>query len=294
MMPRLLKNTPDHLMTFEQQLDFFIDYTLQEDIGEGDHSTLACIPPDAVGISKLLVKEPCVLAGAEIVEPVFKKIDPDAVIQFYKTDGDTCQVGDIAFEVKARIHALLSAERLMLNILQRMSGIATRTRRLVGMISHTRCRLLDTRKTTPGMRFLEKRAVSIGGGYNHRFGLYDMIMLKDNHIDFAGGIEKAIRKTREYLAEKRLSLKIEVECRNLNEVEQVLKAGGVHRIMFDNFSPPLIVEALKLVNNTLETEASGGITEKNIVEYAETGVDFISLGALTHSVKSVDLSFKAG
>ncbi|MFN4300322.1 MAG: carboxylating nicotinate-nucleotide diphosphorylase [Thermaurantimonas sp.] len=287
-------NRPKHFATFEEELDYFLNYTLQEDIGSGDHSSLACIPSNAVGTSKLLVKEQCILAGLEVIEPIFKKLDPDARIQFYKADGAVCQLGEIAFEVTARIYALLSGERLMLNILQRMSGIATRTRRLADMISHTRCRLLDTRKTTPGMRFLEKRAVLIGGGANHRFGLYDMIMLKDNHIDFAGGIEKAIRKTHQYLAEKNLSLKIEVECRNLNEVEQVLTVGGVDRIMFDNFSPSMIVEALKLVNGKMETEASGGISEQNIVEYAETGVDFISMGALTHSVRSVDLSFKAG
>ncbi|MCX8149800.1 MAG: carboxylating nicotinate-nucleotide diphosphorylase [Thermaurantimonas aggregans] len=282
-----------YFATFEEELDYFLNYTLQEDIGSGDHSSLACISSDAVGTSKLLVKEPCVLAGLEVVEAIFKKLDPNTRIHFYKVDGAACEVGEIAFEVKARIHALLSGERLMLNILQRMSGIATRTRRLADMISHTRCRLLDTRKTTPGMRFLEKRAVAIGGGYNHRFGLYDMIMLKDNHIDFAGGIEKAIKKTHQYLAEKNLSLKIEVECRNLPEVEQVLTVGGVDRIMFDNFSPSMIVKALQLVKGAFETEASGGITEQNIVEYAETGVDFISMGALTHSVKSIDLSFKA-
>lgn len=286
-------NRPSCYTSFDEELQVFISNALQEDIGTGDHSTRACIPADSVGVSKLLVKEPCVFAGEDIVKAIFKNLDSSAECNFYKSDGDTCAPGEIALEVKANIHALLSGERLMLNIVQRMSGIATRTRHLADMIRHTHCRLLDTRKTTPGMRFLEKKAVAIGGGYNHRFGLYDMIMLKDNHIDFAGGIESAIKKTHQYLAEHNLSLKIEVECRNLNEVEQVLSIGGVHRIMFDNFSPTGIVEALKMVNKAMETEASGGIDEHTIVEYAETGVDFISMGALTHSVKSIDLSFKA-
>ncbi|MFN3952269.1 MAG: carboxylating nicotinate-nucleotide diphosphorylase [Thermaurantimonas sp.] len=280
-------------MSFEGELKKFIRISLQEDIGSGDHSTLACIPPDAQGTSQLIVKEDCILAGSEVAAQIFKTLDPGAVFTPNKVDGDTCMTGDIAFEVHATVHALLSGERLMLNVLQRMSAIATRTRHLTDMIRHTRCRLLDTRKTTPGMRFLEKKAVIIGGGYNHRFGLYDMIMLKDNHIDFAGGIANALSRTHQYLQARGLNLKIEVECRTLAEVEQVVRIGGVDRIMLDNFSVSELREALKIVDGKTETEASGGITEHNIVGYAETGVDYISMGAVTHSVKSVDLSFKA-
>lgn len=280
-------------MSFEQELIKFIRNSLQEDIGSGDHSTLACIPPDAKGTSRLIVKEDCILAGSEVAVEIFKMLDPGSVFTSFKRDGDSCSAGDIAFEVHATIHALLAGERLMLNVLQRMSGIATYTRRLTKLIKHTPCRLLDTRKTTPGMRFLEKKAVAIGGGYNHRFGLYDMIMLKDNHIDFAGGIANAVSKTHQYLKSTGLNLKIEVECRTIEEVKQVIQIGGIDRIMFDNFSVNEIIEALKIVNKKVETEASGGISESNIVRYAETGVDYISVGALTHSVKSVDLSFKA-
>lgn len=280
-------------MSFERELDRFIRDSLQEDIGSGDHSSLACIPSDAQGTSQLIVKEDCTLAGVEVAVEIFKKLDANSNITLFKKDGDTCRAGDIAFEITATVHALLSGERLMLNVLQRMSGIATYTRRLTELIKHTPCRLLDTRKTTPGMRFLEKRAVVIGGGFNHRFGLYDMIMLKDNHIDFAGGIARALSSVHRYLSAHNLNLKIEVECRNLDEVKQTLQVGGIDRIMFDNFSVQEIYDALNIVNKKVETEASGGINESNIVSYAETGVDYISMGALTHSVKSVDLSFKA-
>lgn len=280
-------------MAFELELKKFIRNSLQEDIGSGDHSTLACIPADAKGTSQLVVKDNCMLAGTEVAVEIFKMLDSGSVFNIYKNDGDLCTIGDVAFEVHATIHALLAGERLMLNILQRMSAIATRTRYLTDMIKHTNCRLLDTRKTTPGMRFLEKKAVAIGGGHNHRYGLYDMVMLKDNHIDFAGGVANAISRTHQYLKDHALNLKIEVECRSLDEVEQVIHVGGVDRIMFDNFSVEDISEAMKIVDKKTETEASGGITEHNIVRYAETGVDFISMGALTHSVVSVDLSFKA-
>ncbi len=275
------------------EINRIIDTALNEDIGEGDHSTLACIDPDAKGSAQLLVKEEGIIAGVELAEVIIKKLDPEAKVNLFKIDGDKVQKGDLVFTIHAKIHAILSGERLILNCMQRMSGIASQTNRLVQCVVKYGVRLLDTRKTTPGLRLLEKWAVTIGGGCNHRFALYDMIMLKDNHIDFCGGIAKAIKTTENYLRENNKSLKIEIEVRNIEELKEVLDCGGVHRIMLDNFSPIQIFEALKLIPENYETEASGGITQNNIEEYAKTGIQFISVGALTHSVKSLDLSLKA-
>lgn len=279
--------------TQEMDLTDFIALSLQEDIGSGDHSSLACIPPEEMSASRLLVKENGTIAGIRVAREVFRQVDHHLELEIHINDGDQVKKGDIAFVVHGKAISILAAERLVLNLMQRMSGIATYTHHLVSMIRHTKARLLDTRKTTPLLRSLEKEAVRLGGGTNHRFGLYDMIMLKDNHIDFAGGIPAAIERTRAYLSAHTLDLKIEIETRNLDEVQQVLSTGQVDRIMLDNFTPALIREALVLINGQYETEASGGITESNIVEYAETGIDFISVGALTHSVKSLDLSLKA-
>lgn len=274
-------------------LDTFIQRAIEEDIGDGDHTSLATIPAEATGEAKLLVKQSGVIAGVEIAKEIFKHFEPNAMIEVLLADGSSVQPGDVAFYVKARVHTLLGAERLVLNIMQRMSGIATHTSRLVKMISHTQARLLDTRKTTPLFRYFEKEAVRIGGGYNHRMGLYDMIMIKDNHVDFAGGISQAIQRVRQYLSASGRDLKIEVEVRNMDELDQVLQCGGVHRIMLDNFSPGALQQAVTKIAGRYETEASGGIDEHNIVQYAETGVDFISVGALTHQVQSLDLSLKA-
>lgn len=279
--------------TQEMDLTDFIALSLQEDIGSGDHSSLACIPPEEMSASRLLVKENGTIAGIRVAREVFRQVDHHLELEIHINDGDQVKKGDIAFVVHGKAISILAAERLVLNLMQRMSGIATYTHHLVSMIRHTKARLLDTRKTTPLLRSLEKEAVRLGGGTNHRFGLYDMIMLKDNHIDFAGGIPAAIEHTRAYLSAHTLDLKIEIETRSLDEVQQVLSTGQVDRIMLDNFTPALIREALVLINGQYETEASGGITESNIVEYAETGIDFISVGALTHSVKSLDLSLKA-
>lgn len=274
-------------------LDTFIQRAIEEDIGDGDHTSLATIPAEATGEAKLLVKQAGVIAGVEIASEIFKRFEPNAVMEVLLADGSSVQPGDVAFYVKARVHTLLGAERLVLNIMQRMSGIATHTSRLVKKISHTQARLLDTRKTTPLFRYFEKEAVRIGGGYNHRMGLYDMIMIKDNHVDFAGGISQAIQRVQQYLSATGRDLKIEVEVRNMNELDQVLQCGGVHRIMLDNFSPGALQQAVSKIAGRYETEASGGIDENNIVQYAETGVDFISVGALTHQVQSLDLSLKA-
>lgn len=279
--------------TKEMDLTDFIALSLREDIGSGDHSSLACIPQEEISGSRLLVKENGTIAGIRVAREVFRQVDNSLALEILVDDGSQVQKGDIAFTVHGKAISILAAERLVLNLMQRMSGIATYTHHLVSMIRHTKARLLDTRKTTPLLRSLEKEAVRLGGGTNHRFGLYDMIMLKDNHIDFAGGIPAAIERTRAYLSAHALDLKIEIETRNLDEVRQVLATGQVDRIMLDNFTPALIREALALINGQYETEASGGITESNIVEYAETGIDFISVGALTHSVKSLDLSLKA-
>ena len=274
-------------------LDEFVRRALSEDLGDGDHTSLACINEDEKSAARLEVRERGILAGIGVAKRVFELYDSSLEIEILKNDGDSVIEGDIAFIVKGSARSILSTERLVLNVMQRMSGIATKTHQMVEMISHTDAILLDTRKTTPGIRFIEKEAVAIGGGGNHRFGLYDMIMIKDNHIDYAGGISKAIQKTHSYLDANNKKLKIEVEVRSLNELDEVLTEGKVHRIMLDNFSPKEIENALKRIPQEYETEASGGITEENIVAYAETGVDFISVGALTHSVKSLDLSLKA-
>jgi nicotinate-nucleotide pyrophosphorylase (carboxylating) len=274
-------------------IDAIIDNALREDIGDGDHSTLACVPQNALGKAKLLIKEPGVLAGVELALRIFNRFDPTLEIQVYLKDGAQVKTGDIAFEVTGSSRSILSTERLVLNFMQRMSGIATQTANIVSLIEGCHTKLLDTRKTTPGVRYLEKWAVRIGGGYNHRFALYDMIMLKDNHIDYAGGVLQAIEKTKAYLAETQKSLKIEVEVRSEEELDQVLSAGGVDRIMLDNFTPAEIKRLLPRIPKIYETEASGGITLETIRAYAETGVDFISVGALTHSVKSLDMSLKA-
>ena len=274
-------------------LDEFVRRALSEDLGDGDHTSLACINEDEKSAARLEVRERGILAGIGVAKRVFELYDSSLEIEILKNDGDSVIEGDIAFIVEGSARSILSTERLVLNLMQRMSGIATKTHQMVEMISHTDAILLDTRKTTPGMRFIEKEAVAIGGGGNHRFGLYDMIMIKDNHIDYAGGISRAIQKTHTYLDANNKKLKIEIEVRSLNELDEVLTEGKVHRIMLDNFSPKEIENALKRIPQEYETEASGGITEENIVAYAETGVDFISVGALTHSVKSLDLSLKA-
>ena len=274
-------------------LDEFIRKSLQEDIGDGDHSTLACIPADAKGKANLLVKEKGIIAGIEVAKRIYEMVDPALEIVFYKKDGELVELGDIVFQVSGSSQSILTSERLVLNCMQRMSGIATQTALVLQVIKGCSTKILDTRKTTPGIRFLEKWAVKIGGGENHRFGLYDMIMLKDNHIDYAGGIKNAIEKTKKYLCDSKRSLKIEIEVRNMEELEEVLQIGGVDRIMLDNFTPERLKEALELIPESFETEASGGITIDNIRPYAETGVQFISIGALTHSVKGLDLSLKA-
>ena len=266
---------------------------LREDVGDGDHSSLLSIDPETQGSSRLLVKENGILAGVNVALQVFEIVDPTLQTDVFIHDGAEVKKGDIVLTVSGKVQSILKAERLVLNIMQRMSGIATTTRTYVDRIAGTHARLLDTRKTTPNMRILEKMAVRIGGGYNHRMGLYDMIMLKDNHIDFAGGLKNALEKTNRYLKEKNLDLKVEIECRSLEDVRLALTLGGFHRIMFDNFTPEKVREGVALVQGRYETEASGGITLENLRAYAETGVDFISVGALTHSVKSLDLSLKA-
>ncbi len=274
---------------FEQLINLWF----AEDIGDGDHTTLSCIPATAIGKSQLIVKENGVLAGVEVARQIFKAFDPELQMTVFITDGAEVKVGDIAFVVEGRIQSLLQTERLMLNVMQRMSGVATRTRQYVKMLEGTKTRVLDTRKTTPGLRLLEKEAVKIGGGVNHRIGLYDMILLKDNHVDFAGGIDKAILRAQNYLKEKGKDLKIEIEVRSFDELAQVMAIGGVDRIMLDNFSVENTRKAVEIIAGKYETESSGGITFETLRQYAECGVDYISVGALTHSVKSLDLSFKA-
>ena len=281
------------MLTVEELNDRLIDLAFAEDIGDGDHTTLCCIPEDAMGESKLLIKEEGVLAGVEIAKEVFHRFDPEMTVEVYINDGAHVKPGDIAMSVKGKVQSLLQTERLMLNIMQRMSGIATMTNKYVKRLEGTHTRILDTRKTTPGMRMLEKAAVKIGGGTNHRIGLFDMILLKDNHIDFAGGIENAISRCHKYLKEKGKDLKIEIEVRNFEELQRVLDYGGVNRIMLDNFTPEETKKAVELIGGKYETESSGGITFDTIRDYAEAGVDFISVGALTHSVKGLDMSFKA-
>ena len=279
--------------TKQELIDRLIDLAFAEDIGDGDHTTLSCIPEDAMGRSRLLIKEPGVLAGVEIAKEIFHRFDPTMQVEVLLGDGSEVKPGDVAMVVTGKVRSLLQTERLMLNVMQRMSGIATMTRRYVKQLEGTRTRVLDTRKTTPGMRMLEKEAVRIGGGVNHRIGLFDMILLKDNHVDFAGGIANAIRRAKDYCREKGKDLKIEIEVRNLDELHQVLDLGGIDRIMFDNFTPELTRQAVEMVGGRYETESSGGITFDTLRQYAETGVDFISVGALTHSVKGLDMSFKA-
>lgn len=274
-------------------LDELIKLWFAEDIGDGDHTTLSCIPETAMGKSQLIIKEKGILAGVEVAKRIFAAFDPELKMTQFLHDGDEVNVGDIAFVVEGKIQSLLQTERLMLNIMQRMSGVATRTAEYVKLLEGTKTRVLDTRKTTPGLRLLEKEAVKIGKGVNHRIGLFDMILLKDNHVDFAGGIDKAILRAKEYCKEKNKDLKIEIEVRNFDELEQVMKVGGVDRIMLDNFSPENTRKAVEIVGGKYEIESSGGITFDTLREYAECGVDFISVGALTHSVKSLDMSFKA-
>lgn len=271
----------------------FIRLSLEEDVASGDYSTLACIPEEAKGKAILKIKESGILAGMNVAREIFTYLEPESVFTAFKNDGDTITNGEIAFEVEAKVHTILKAERLALNCMQRMSGIATLTRTYTDSIKDYKTKILDTRKTTPLFRRLEKEAVKTGGGYNHRMGLYDMIMLKDNHIDYCGGIEAAIRKTNEYLKTNNLDLQIEVETRTLEDVQKILNAGNVHRIMLDNYKPEMIIQALEMINGRYETEASGGINLDNIKTYAATGVDFISVGALTHHAVSLDLSLKA-
>ncbi len=279
--------------TVDQLIDRLIDLAFAEDIGDGDHTTLSCIPADAMGKSKLLIKEAGVLAGMEIAKIIFHRFDPTMKVDVMIEDGAEVKPGDVAMVVEGKVQSLLQTERLMLNVMQRMSGIATMTRKYVKQLEGTSTRVLDTRKTTPGLRMLEKQAVKIGGGVNHRIGLFDMILLKDNHVDFAGGIDKAIQRAKAYCQEKGKNLKIEIEVRNFEELQQVLDLGGVDRIMLDNFTPENTRKAVEMIAGRYETESSGGITFDTLRQYAECGVDFISVGALTHSVKGLDMSFKA-
>lgn len=270
-----------------------IDNALREDIGDGDHSTLACVPENAQGKAQLIVKDDGIIAGVELAVMIFHRFDPALKIEIFIQEGSKVKKGDVVFIVSGSSRSILSTERLVLNFMQRMSGIATQTNQIVTLINGCNTKLLDTRKTTPGIRYMEKWAVRIGGGYNHRFALYDMIMLKDNHIDYAGGISAAIERTHAYLKSNKKDLKIEIEVRNKIELDEVLTIGGVDRIMLDNFTPEEIKELLPTIPSSFETEASGGITINNIRKYAETGVQFISVGALTHSAKSMDMSLKA-
>lgn len=277
----------------EFNLDLFIELALAEDVGDGDHSSLACVPNSVSGKAQMLIKEGGILAGVEIGVSIFKKVDTKLLVTVLLSDGTSVKQNDIAMTVEGSRQSILKAERLVLNVMQRMSGIATYTNKIVQLIDGTKTKVLDTRKTTPLLRILEKQAVKIGGGENHRFGLYDMIMLKDNHIDYAGGIKAAVTKTKEYLNSTGRDLKIEVEARDLNEVKEILAIGGVDRIMLDNFNYSDTKTAVEIIGNTCETESSGGITIDTIRAYAECGVDYISVGALTHSIKSLDISLKA-
>ena len=281
------------MLKVEELVDRLIDLSFAEDIGDGDHTTLCCIPEDAMGKSKLLIKEDGILAGVEIAKEVFHRFDPTMQVEVLMGDGTKVKKGDVAMIVTGKVRSLLQTERLMLNIMQRMSGIATMTAKYVERLKGTHTRVLDTRKTTPGMRMLEKQAVKIGGGCNHRIGLFDMILLKDNHVDFAGGIANAINRCHDYLKQKGLDLKIEIEVRNFDELKQAMDCGGIDRIMLDNFSVADTKKAVEIVGGKYETESSGGITFDTLRDYAECGVDFISVGALTHSVKGLDMSFKA-
>lgn len=282
-------------MSFDYQLYHLVDEALKEDVGDGDHSSLSCIPADAKGKAVLKIKQEGILAGMEVAKKIFEYNEPRSVFSAYKKDGDKMIDGERAFDVEASVHTILQCERLILNCMQRMSGIATLTKRYTDQLTGYKTRLLDTRKTTPNFRLLEKEAVRIGGGVNHRFGLYDLIMLKDNHIDYCGGIEKAINKAHEYVQDKKPGLKIEVETRSIADVKKVVATGKgkVFRIMLDNFQPEQVAEAVLLIKEDFETEASGGINLDNIEEYAKTGVDYVSVGALIHQAKSLDLSLKA-
>ena len=281
------------MLKVEELVDRLIDLSFAEDIGDGDHTTLCCIPEDAMGKSKLLIKEDGILAGVEIAKEVFHRFDPTMQVEVLMGDGTKVKKGDVAMIVTGKVRSLLQTERLMLNIMQRMSGIATMTAKYVERLKGTHTRVLDTRKTTPGMRMLEKQAVEIGGGCNHRIGLFDMILLKDNHVDFVGGIANAINRCHDYLKQKGLDLKIEIEVRNFDELKQAMDCGGIDRIMLDNFSVADTKKAVEIVGGKYETESSGGITFDTLRDYAECGVDYISVGALTHSVKGLDMSFKA-
>lgn len=281
------------MYTVDELNDRLIDLSFSEDIGDGDHTTLCCIPEDAMGKSKLLIKEEGILAGMRIAKEVFRRFDATMQIEQFIEDGARVKPGDIAMIVTGKVRSLLQTERLMLNIMQRMSGIATMTNKYVKKLEGTNTRVLDTRKTTPGMRMLEKEAVKIGGGVNHRIGLFDMILLKDNHVDFAGGIANALDRCAAYQKEKGLHLKVEIECRSFDEIKQVMEHGGADRIMLDNFTVEDTKKAIKLIDHKFETESSGGITYETLRDYAECGVDYISVGALTHSVKGLDMSFKA-
>lgn len=286
-------NSASKIKMNKETLAQIIDVAIREDIGDGDHSSMACIPEGAIGKMQLLVKETGIIAGVEVAQHTFGRIDPFVKFKKLIADGTLVNPGDIVFTVEGKVHSLLKSERLILNMMQRMSGIATVTRTYADRLNGLKTKVLDTRKTTPCVRMLEKEAVLIGGGVNHRMGLYDMIMLKDNHIDFAGGIEKAILATKAYLKENSKDLKIEVETRNFEELDEVLRVGGIHRIMFDNFSVEATREAVAKVNGRFETESSGNITIDTLRDYAECGVDYISVGALTHQIKSLDLSLKA-
>lgn len=281
------------MLSVNELEDRLIDLAFAEDIGDGDHTTLCCIPEDAMGKSHLLIKEDGILAGVEVAKRVFAKFDSTMQVEVLINDGTPVKKGDIAMVVTAKVRSLLQTERLMLNIMQRMSGIATMTNKYVERLKGTKTHVLDTRKTTPGLRMLEKQAVKIGGGMNHRIGLFDMILLKDNHVDFCGGITNAITRCHEYLKEKGLDLKIEIEVRNFDELAEAMNCGGINRIMLDNFSVADTKKAVDIVGGKFETESSGGITFDTIRDYAECGVDFITVGALTHSVKGLDMSFKA-
>ena len=281
------------IRTFDEQLQVFLQNAVAEDIGDGDHSSLACIPPDATGKARLIIKDEGIIAGVDIACRIFNYLDPDLIPEVFIRDGTAIKAGDIAFHVEGKIQSILKGERLVLNVMQRMSGIATQTNRYVNRIHGLPVKVLDTRKTTPGMRFLEKEAVRIGGGVNHRMGLYDMIMLKDNHIDYAGGIDKAIKKARGYLQQSGKNLEIIVEARNLEDVSSILFTGGIRRILLDNFSVEDTLKAVSMINRQYETESSGGISLENIRDYAACGVDYISVGSLTHQIRSLDMSLKA-
>lgn len=274
-------------------LDTVLGAYIAEDVGDGDYTTLSTIPKTQEGIAKLLIKEEGVLAGIAVSLAIFNNIDPELEVNYYFEDGDSVKIGDVVFEVKGKLHSILLAERLVLNLMQRMSGIATMTRKVVDLISGTKAKVLDTRKTTPGLRYFEKQAVKIGGGVNHRFGLYDMILIKDNHVDYAGGIENALNKAFKYRIDNNLSIEIEIEVRSIEELQQVLVSGKADRVLLDNFDYKSLKEAVKLVDGKIITEASGGITLETASGYAACGVDYISMGALTHSVKSLDMSLKA-